>query len=84
MVVIAKIELSTRGGVVAHPPTTRLVAIEFLDYLVNGSRDRSDNAELGDIRTESRPESVVRARLVHRSRMHSQPVIDHGRFEDPN
>ena len=53
MVAPTQIELPTRSLVVTHPPTAGLMTIEFLYYLVYGCRDGSDNAELGNIRSES-------------------------------
>jgi hypothetical protein len=53
MVAPTQVELPTRSLVVTHPPAARLMTIEFLYYLVYGSREGSDNAELGNIRTES-------------------------------
>jgi hypothetical protein len=53
MVAPTQVELPTGSLVVTHPPAARLMTIEFLHDLVYASRDRSDNAEFGDIRTES-------------------------------
>src|SRR6516162_7691826 len=60
-------KLSSRRRVGADAPTTRLMAVVLPNQLICGSRDRAEDAQLCDVRTKSRPESVERARLVGRS-----------------
>src|SRR5262249_31216467 len=45
----AQKNLPTCSLVITHPPTARLVTIEFLHHLINGSSNCSNNAELGKI-----------------------------------
>jgi hypothetical protein len=66
--------------VVADPPTAWLMAVVPLHDLLHAGAVRADDAELGDIRAESRPEPVVRTRFIHRAGMHRKPVIDNGRI----
>jgi hypothetical protein len=61
-------EKPTIGGrVVADPPTARLMAVVLQQDLVDAGADRAGNAELGDIRTESRPGHGVRTRFSNRA-----------------
>jgi hypothetical protein len=66
--------------VIADPSTAWLMAVVPPHDLLHAGVDRPDDAELGDIRTESRPEPVVGTRFIHRAGMHRKPVIDNGRI----
>jgi hypothetical protein len=60
VVMVAEEKLTPCRRMGSDPPTARLVTVVFLYELIDGSADGAENAELGEIRTEPGPESVVR------------------------
>lgn len=60
VVTVTEHELPACGRMRADPPAAGLVAVDFLYQLVEPGPDRAEDAELGNVRAESRPESVIR------------------------
>src|SRR5262249_59804809 len=73
----------SRAGLFPAPPAAGLMAVVLLEQLVHAGDDRADDAELGQVRAEPRPEPVVGARLVDGARVHRQPVPDEPPVENP-
>src|ERR1700751_108798 len=83
VVAVTEHELPARSRMRADPPAAGLVVGDLLDHLVEPGADRAEDAELGNVRTESRPESVIRARLIDRTRVHLEPATHQARVENP-
>src|SRR5271169_4357145 len=83
MVPVAEHELTAGGRMRADPPAAGLMAVDFLYQLVERSADRAKDAELGNVRAESRPEPIIRSRLIDRSRVQLEPVTHQARVENP-
>ena len=83
MVPVTEHELTAGGGMRADPPAAGLMAVDFLYQLVERSADRAKDAELGNVRAESRPEPIIRSRLIDRSRVQLEPVTHQARVENP-
>jgi hypothetical protein len=76
MVAVTQRELAARRRMRADPPAARLVTVVLPDHLIHAGGDRADNAELGKVRSESRPKRIVLARLISDARVHLKPVPD--------
>src|ERR1700760_3156403 len=83
VVAVTEHELPACGRMCADPPAAGLVAVDFLYQLVEPGADRAEDTELGNVRAESRPESVIRTRLIDRARVHLEPVTHQARVENP-
>lgn len=83
MVPIAERELAPRRRMNSYSPAARFVTIILPEQLVEAGTDRADNAEFGQIRTEARPEAIIRTGLIYRARVHLKPVPDRAGVESP-
>jgi hypothetical protein len=72
VVPIAEKELATGGWMIPDSPAAGFVAVVFAYQLIDAGPDRADDTELGEVRTESRPEAVIGTRLVHGPEGHSR------------
>jgi hypothetical protein len=80
---VAQKKLTARSRMRADSPTARLMTVPLLHKLVDARRDRAEDGELRDVRSDTGPESVVRARQVADSRMNRQPIVHHARAKNP-
>jgi hypothetical protein len=76
-------ELTACSRMCADSPASRFVAVDFLYELVEPSADRTEDAELGNVRPESRPKPVIGAWLIDCARVHLEPVTQQARVENP-
>ncbi len=80
---IAERELTARGRMNSDSPAARFVTIILLEQLIEAGTNRADDAEFGQIRTEARPEAVIRTGLIYRARVYPKPAPDWPRVESP-
>src|SRR5690348_586786 len=83
VVQVTQRELAARRRMVADPPAAWVMAVVLLDQLVHAGADRADDAELGEVGAEPRPEPVVGSRLVDSARVYLKPVPDQPRVDSP-
>ena len=60
VVTVTKQKLPARRRMGSHSPAARLMAVVLLHELIDGGADGAKDAELGEVRTETRPKSVLR------------------------
>src|SRR5665647_2758880 len=70
---------------VTDPPAALRVTVDLARSGVHADADRTDQRRLTDVRSESGPEAVEGAGLVHRARVYRQPVahdikMDHDEY----
>src|SRR5262249_34585770 len=76
VVAVAQKELTARSGMRSDSPAARLMTVPLLHKLVDARRDRAEDGELRDVRSDTGPESVVGARQVAASRVDGQPILN--------